>query len=85
MSHEKQKAIFNFGYSKYVVDVDMALELFTKLKDVEMMKSDYKDGKSMTFIEPVPESHISVGYISNEEYAVAKMVGKSKQLQREEK
>lgn len=87
MSHEEPKcrAIFNFGYTKYVMDLNLAMELFAKFRGLEMLKTEYKDGKSVTFIEHLPESHITLGYLSEEEYATCKLVGKARQLQEQEK
>lgn len=74
------KAIVTLGWQKYVLDMDAAMELFKVLRNVESWNSKYEDNKQVYTVKPIDDSQITLAYLSEEMYAMAKLVGKAEEL-----
>lgn len=79
-----KKAVLKLGYTEIVMDMDVALELFTKLnsttcyqKGCDWPKDDNGKQYEVKYVLPFNES-VSVFGMSDEDFAVMKLAGESK-------
>lgn len=81
-----RKVVLVLGYAKYILPLDAAVALFEAATSMEIMEDKYDSANSKSYflIRPADPGFMKIENLSDETYAVGRMVYKAEELAKQQ-